>query len=173
MCYLANDEYRTGLDIIKPLAGRAAAGTAHTRATVYNSTALGLTMLNIGAPANHPQLVEADHLSSAALGMFPCILGYRMTRAIILAATERPLQALQLLEYPLFHSARPKEQSQRAATMAFAYRQLGNLPESAGAAALALQLDPTITNVLRTLGVAPSPSAHPLATAPSSPATRG
>jgi hypothetical protein len=92
--------------------------------------------------------------------MYPCILDYRMTRALVLSATQRPLQALQLLAYPLFDTARPKQQAQHAAARAFAHRQLGNLPESEGAAALAVQLDASIISILRSLGITPSPTAR-------------
>lgn len=159
-CYLSEGEYRAGLDIVKPLADRSTAETAQARALVYNTTAFATAMLKIGAAADDPQLLEADRLSGTAFGMFPCVLDYRLTRSLILAATERPLQTLQLLEYPLFHAARPRTQAQRAAVQAFAHRQLGNLAEAEAAAALAIRLDASTAGVLRTLGVTPSPTAR-------------
>jgi hypothetical protein len=164
-CYLSEGEYRAGLDIVKPLADRSTAETAQARALVYNTTAFAMVMLKIGAAANDPQLLDADRLSGTTFDMFPCVLDYRLTRALILAATERPLQTLQLLEYPLFHTASPRTQSQRAAVQAFAHRQLGNLAEAEAAAALAIQLDASIAGVLRTLGVTPSPTARALSVA--------
>lgn len=159
-CYLSEGEYGAALDIVTPIADRAAAEPPLARAAVYNCAAFGLAMSNIGAAADNPRLLEADRLSATAFDMFPCTLDFRLTRALILVATERPLQALQLLDYPLFDTARPRTQAQRAAVQAFAHRRLGGVTEAEDAAALALQLDTKISTILSSLGVTPSPTAR-------------
>jgi hypothetical protein len=90
-------EYQAGLDAIAPLVSHSTSEPANVRATIYSSAAFGLVMSQIGVAGDDPGLLEADRLSAESYRLYPCILAYRSTRALVLAATGRAEESLQLL----------------------------------------------------------------------------
>jgi hypothetical protein len=93
--------------------------------------------------------------------MYPCLLEYRSTRTLVLAATNRAEEALRLLEYPLYETASLPQKAQRELARAFALRQQNRLVEAEGAAARALRLEPSVTHHARALGLTPGSAARP------------
>jgi hypothetical protein len=154
-CYMWKNEYQAGLDCVAPLIGRCVCEPAHVRAAIYNNAALGLTMLKVGAAADDPQLFEAERLSAQSFGMYPCILEYRSTRALVLAARGYTEEACRLLDYPLFDTATRQQRAERELGMAFALHLQGKIAAAGTAAANALRLDPSVSGFVRSLGVRP------------------
>jgi tetratricopeptide (TPR) repeat protein len=165
-CYMSDGEYLAGLDAIEPLGSHSASEPANVRAAIYNNAAFGLVMSKIDAATDDTQLSEADRLSAESYRMYPCILEYRSTRALVLAATERAEESLQVLDYPLFQTATRRQRAQCEVTRAFALRQLKRFAESEDAAATAIRLDSSIVSVVRSLGVTPGPTARAISTVP-------
>jgi predicted DCC family thiol-disulfide oxidoreductase YuxK len=122
------------------------------QAAFRNNRAFSLLMLNVDHVPDDPALVEADHLSKAAYDAFPCLLFVRSTRALILAATARPDEALKLLEYQHYRTAPVHERGDGALTRAFALRMMGRMSDAEAAAREAMALSPKRSPILETLG---------------------
>ena len=82
----------------------------------------------------------ADRLSKEAYEIFPCLLSYRTSRAMVLTWIGDPLSALSILEYGHYKTARPPESGQYAAAKAFALRGLGRAREADSQMAVARAL---------------------------------
>jgi hypothetical protein len=65
------------------------------RATLDNNLALAVWLRDIN---NEISTSRAASYSGCAYEMYPCVLSYRSTRALLLVATHRPTEALALLE---------------------------------------------------------------------------
>ncbi len=143
--------------LLRPIA--AEAHESPVRAAIQNNIAFAVALSNVGAPADDPQLGEADRLSASAFALYPCLLHFRSTRALVLVAMQKPEQALALLEYTHYERAPASARSHREAVRAFALSRMDRHAEARAAAELAAQLDPTIELILRTLGI-PRTSFH-------------
>lgn len=160
-CQMSLGQYAEGRAQLASLQDRGDL-TPAMRATANNNMAFALVMPNAGEGADREQLTRVDRLTSEAMALFPCILEFRATRALLLAATQRPEEALQLLEYVNYKIGSPRQTSMRAAVRAFALRKLGRSDEAEQAAALAVRLSPNICTELRALGIAiPPPAPRP------------
>ena len=82
----------------------------------------------------------ADRLSKEAYEVFPCLLSYRTSRALVLTWIGDPLTALSILEYGHYKTAQPPESGQYAAAKAFALRGLGRAGEADSQMAVARAL---------------------------------
>lgn len=61
---------------------------------------------------------------------FPCILGIRTDRALVLTWLGEPERALGILDYMHFERALPIERAEYAAAQAFALRMLGRFDDA-------------------------------------------
>jgi hypothetical protein len=75
------------------------AEAAGLRAVIANNLAVAVWLRDIGSAQSKESTAWADELSARAFSMYPCILAYRSTRALILTATDRSEEALTLLQY--------------------------------------------------------------------------
>ncbi len=175
-CSHAYDPARS-LALLRPLLQSHAEEQASVRAAVENNAAFALLMSNPKAGYDARSLLEADRLSANAFSMYPCVLAYRSTRALVLTAAGRPDQALALLEYSHYDTAERVQRGQRETARAFALHVLGREADSQRAAAEAIRLDAQAAALLKRLEVgawAPARSSpHRLSsTLPSSPPSR-
>ena len=152
-CYSYLGEYESALRILRPLLRSQANADSSVRAAIENNTAFALLMSDPSAHENSTSVVEADRLSANVFALYPCVLAYRSTRALVLAATGRAEQALALLEYSHYETAERTPRGHREAALAFAFLTLGRTGEAARAAAKAIQLNPETAGVLKTLGI--------------------
>ena len=160
-CKISRGQYSAGCALLAPFLERGDLAPV-ARATLVNNVAFALAMANVGEAYDPEQLAQGDRLSSEATTLFPCVLEFRTTRALLLAATERPDEALQLLEYVNYATGAARQTSMRAAVRAFALRKLGREEEAEKAAALAVRLSLNIRDELRLFGFAPrSEERHP------------
>ena len=150
-CKISRGQYAEGHVLLAPFLERADL-EPFVRATVVNNDAFALALANVGEASDTEQLAQGDRLSGEAVTLFPCALEFRTTRALLLAATRRPDEALQLLEYVNYQTGAARQTSMRAAVRAFALRKLGREEEAKKAAALALRLAPSVSLELRQLG---------------------
>jgi tetratricopeptide (TPR) repeat protein len=152
-------EYQSGIDVVKPLLRDSATQSAITRAALQVNLAFGLVMSNVGASAEKPELQEAERLSREALDAYPCLLEFRATRALVLAATGRAEEALRILDYVHFDTGTPRQRAQRQTARAAALRILNRMQEAEEAARLAVQLDRASLKIVQSLGFSPKPGA--------------
>jgi hypothetical protein len=97
--------------------------------------------------------------------MYPCVLPYRSTRALLLTATDRAEEALTLLGYCNYDRGSKADRGDQEAARAFALRHLNRRQEADQALAAALRLNTTRRYWLTRLGLLPMRSANE--TAPS------
>ena len=90
---------------------------------------------------------------------YPCLLEFRATRALVLAATGQAQEALQILDYVHFDTGTRRQRAQRQTARAGALRSLNQVQEAEEAAALAVQLDRASLKILQSLGFSPKPGA--------------
>ncbi len=129
--------------------------TPAMRAVFMNNLAIAEWLADPAAPSENSSMVRANDLSGQAFVMFPCVLPYRSTRALMLAATKRPEEALQLLEYCNYPRGSDTERANQEVARAYALRQLNRNAESEAAIAAALKASDTVASILTTLGLAP------------------
>jgi hypothetical protein len=84
---------------------------------------------------------------------FPCVLAHRSTRALLLTASKRPEEALELLAYTNYDRGSRGDRSHREISRAFALRQLARHDEAEQALARAFKLKSEPLPYLRTLGL--------------------
>jgi hypothetical protein len=123
------------------------------RAAIENNTAFALLMSRPSAGYDSDMLIEADRLSASAFALYPCVLAYRSTRSLVLTATGRPDQALDLLSYSHYATADRMSRGHCAIARAFALYRLGRDEECRRAAAEALRFNPDNAGILDVLGV--------------------
>jgi D-serine deaminase-like pyridoxal phosphate-dependent protein len=92
--------------------------------------------------------------------MYPCVLPYRSTRALLLAATDRAEEALSLLGYCNYDRAGKAERGDQEAARAFALRHLDRRQEADQVLAAALRLNTTRRYWLMRLGLLPTPEVN-------------
>jgi hypothetical protein len=128
------------------------------RAMIRNALAVALLLENVLDPLKQSELIRAEPLSREAYDIYPCVLEYRSTRALVLVATGSPETALTLLEYAHYDTGTPRQRGHREVTRAFAFQKLERQTEANRSAALALQLDPKNVKMFRSLGLSYSPT---------------
>jgi Zn-dependent protease len=152
-CYSYLHKHASSLSLLMPLLKQYANADAGVRAAIENNTAFALLMSRPSAGYDSDMLIEADRLSASAFALYPCVLAYRSTRSLILTATGRPDQALDLLAYPHYATAERIPRGHCAIARAFALHRLGHATESQQAAAEAARLNPDNVGILAVLGV--------------------
>lgn len=152
-CHSYLHEYARSLALLMPLLEQYANAAASVRAAIENNAAFALLMSGARDGYDAAHVMEADRLSHDAFALFPCILAYRSTRALVLTATGQPDHALALLEYLHYGPADATQRSHREVARAFAFHVLGRAEESLRARAEALRLDARAAEILRRLGL--------------------
>jgi hypothetical protein len=97
-------DHRRTLDVLAPVSRSIDSLDAATRAVVRNNAAFAHAMSSAALRVEEP-LQEAERLSADAFSAYPCVLAYRNTRALVLAAIGRESEALELLRYVNYESA--------------------------------------------------------------------
>lgn len=153
-CKIELEDYSGARVLLEPLLARADL-SAGIRASICNNIGYSLVMANAGELADSAESARADRLSAEAIAGFPCLLAFRNARALVLAATQRPQEALSLLEYVNYSSGTPAQSAMREVARAHAFQKLGRAEEAEKAAALALRKSPDLRTHLQRLGIAP------------------
>jgi hypothetical protein len=154
-CHIDMGDYESGRAVIEPLLDSARTPSPEIRAALENNLALALWLRDFNSASHDQSMVRADALSDQAYKMYPCVLAYRSTRAVLLAATHRSEEALALLEYMNYERATAEERGNREIARAFALRQLNRIPEAQQALKIGLQLGKKPLPWLTTLGLLP------------------
>jgi Flp pilus assembly protein TadD len=123
------------------------------RAAARNNLAFALLMENPNAGAQGESLKHAERLSREAFEMYPCLLAFRSTLALILAAVGRSDEALWLLDYVHYTTASARERSEWEAARGFALLRSGRADEAREARNRAVSLDSAGRNFLPRLGL--------------------
>jgi tetratricopeptide (TPR) repeat protein len=153
-CKMGLEDYPAAFVLLEPLLGHGDLPVS-IRVALCNNIGYSLAMMNVGEFADAEESALADRLSAEAMAAFPCILLFRNTRALVLAATQRPEEALSVLEYVNYSSGVPAQVAMREVIRAVALRKLGRADEAEKAAALALRKSPGVRSELRQLGIEP------------------
>jgi predicted Zn-dependent protease len=122
------------------------------RAAIANNLAFAL-LLYQRAFGSAESKARADELSNTAYSMYPCVLSYRSTRALLLTATGRPHEALALLDYANFDLSEPTDRADREGACAFAFLHLKRESEAQRAVAKCLELFEGRKVILDSLGL--------------------
>lgn len=122
------------------------------RALTWNTLAVALLIESARDPQNPSNLLQAGRIAHDAYQLYPCILEYRATYAIFLAATGRGAEALELLEYIHYGTGTNKQRSYREVGRALAFQQLGRTSDANESARIAEDLDASSARLLRNLG---------------------
>jgi hypothetical protein len=155
-CQINLGEYDAARVVLEPLVNNWIAETPDTYAVVCNNLALATWLGAINARSSEQATQHADGLSDRAYSMYPCILPYRSTRALLLVATNRPDEALALLEYSNYERGSASDRGDRQIARAFALRQLDRLEEAEQAQATGLELNNKPRPWLAALGLLPT-----------------
>lgn len=165
-CHCLLGQHARAIALLTPLAWglgkHAPAAAARQRAAIYNTLAFALVMTHCGSGGCKVHMDEADRLSAAAFAMFPCVLPYRNTRALVLCVKQRAADALALLDYVHYASATPRQAAEREVVRALAFSALGRLSEARAALDRALGLHAVSRQWLRSLRMAVEPASPAL-----------
>jgi tetratricopeptide (TPR) repeat protein len=142
-CWSYVGKYTEARKSITPIVERAATEDSYIRAAATNNLAFALLMENPDAVVESESLRRADQLSADAFAMYPCVLAYRSTRALVLSALGRCDEALRLLDYVHYSTASARERSNHEAARAFALLKSGRHNEARDAASRAERMDRT------------------------------
>jgi tetratricopeptide (TPR) repeat protein len=153
-CKIQLEDYSGARALLEPVL-ECADLPVNIRASICNNIGYSLVMANAGELVDSEQAARADRLSAEAMTAFPCLLPFRNARALVLAATQRPEEALLLLEYVNYSRGTPAEVAVREVARAHALKKLGRAAEAEKAAALALRKHPDADSDLRHLGIDP------------------
>lgn len=158
-CRSYQHDYAGALVLLRPLLQSQINADSQIRVAIENNTAFALLMSDPGAPRDGDTLEEADQLSARVFALYPCVLPYRSTRALVLAATGRPELALALLEYSHYATADRTQRAHCETARAFALANAHRHDESQQAAAEAVKLHAETAGFLKILGVRAPPAA--------------
>jgi Zn-dependent protease len=137
-CHTNLRDYESAYKIVEPLLDSTALAPA-LHAAIQNNGALALWLRDINQIQHEHSMSRAAALSEMAYVNYPCVLAYRSTRALLLAATDRAQDALGLLEYMNYDRGTPDNRSHRAIAQAFALRRLNRTEEAQQALAAGLK----------------------------------
>lgn len=162
-CHCLAGEYPRAIALLTPLMTflkGAPATPARQRAAIYHHMAFALLMTYAGKSGCGSRIDEADRLSAAAFAMFPCVLAYRNTRALVLFVKNRAADALPLLDYVHYGAAPARQAAQREVARALVLSALGKDLQAREAAARAVQLHGTSHQWLSVLGAGTFAASH-------------
>jgi hypothetical protein len=123
------------------------------RAAVDNNLGIALWLRDFNTDQCRESAARAVSRVDYAYKTFPCILSYRTSRALLRAATNRPEDALALLEYVNYATGSQDDRANHQLARAFALRRLNRTEEAEQA--LAAGLKPTQKHLpsLTTIGL--------------------
>jgi tetratricopeptide (TPR) repeat protein len=162
-CQISLGDYDAAMATLNPLLEPATTEAPEVRAAVLNNLAIAIWLRDIHTDSREQSSARADELSDRAFRMYPCVLPYRSSRALLLVATNRPDQALKLLEYSNYDRGSAADRADHQIARAFALRRLNRREEADQAIAAGLQLNKTRQPWVATLGLLPpasTPSLH-------------
>jgi len=148
-CQISLGDYHSAEVTLEPLLISSTIEFPEVRAAIANNLALAVWLGHIGTANEAESTARAEVLSASSFSQYPCILDYRSTRSLVLTASGRPQEALDLLEYTNYSRGTPSERSDRA----FALRQLNRSEEAKTALNAGLRLKKTQLPILRTIGL--------------------
>jgi Zn-dependent protease len=154
-CHIDMGDYESGRAVIEPLLDSSMTLSPEIRAALQNNLALALWLRDFNSPLHDESALRADSLSDDAYKLYPCVLAHRSTRAVLLAATHRSEEALELLEYMNYERGTPEERGNGEIARAFALRQLNRSAEAQQALKIGLQLCKQPLPWLTTVGLLP------------------
>jgi hypothetical protein len=154
-CHINMGDYESGRAVIEPVLDSAATLSSEIRAALENNLALAFWLRDFNSALQSQSALRGDALSDHAYKMYPCVLTYRSTRALLLAATHRAEDALALLEYRNYERGTPEERGNREISRAFALRQLNRSSEAQQALNTGLHLCKKRLPWLTTVGLLP------------------
>lgn len=152
-CFSYLGDYAAARAALAPFLERAPSEEAQVRAAVSNGMAFALLMESPSGEAGDISLRRADELSEESFAMYPCLLPYRSTRSLVLAALGRCDEAMGLLEYVHYATGSAGERSHQEAARAFALLKAGRATEARETARRAVLLEPTTSVFVARLGV--------------------
>lgn len=153
VCQINLGDYAAARRTLEPLRETTANLSPALRAVVANNIALALWLCDTNSAVAPQAAAHAHTLSNEAYALYPCVLPYRSTQALLLAATGRADEALKLLRYPNYDLGGKADRADREAARAFALRLLDRRHEAEQALAAALRLDTTRRHWLVKLGL--------------------
>lgn len=154
-CQITLGEFNSALVILKPLHDTLATQIPEVRGAVLNNLALAIWLQEINTPQSEQSTPHADELSARAFSMYPCVLAYRSTRALLLVATNRPNEALALLEYSNYERGTSTDRGDQYIARAFAFRRLNRTVDAEQALIRAMQINKTRQPWILALGLFP------------------
>jgi tetratricopeptide (TPR) repeat protein len=158
-CQTSLGEYDAARTVLEPFLDSPVAEAAELRAVIANNLAIAVWLRDLGTAQSNESTARADALSERAFRMYPCILPYRSTRALILTATHRSEEALALLQYANYERGSAADRADRQAARAFALRELNRYEDAEHAIAVALRLVKTRGHMMAKLGLL-APASH-------------
>jgi Tetratricopeptide repeat len=159
-CQINLGDYAAARIVLEPLLDATVDATPDMRAVAANNSALALWLGDLHSPIAAESTARADALSNRAYAMYPCVLPYRSTRALLLTATNRAAEALTLLQYANYDLGSKGDRADQEAARAFALRHLNRREEADQALVAALRLNTTRRYWLTRLGLLPTPDTN-------------
>ena len=155
-CHINLGDYESGRALLEPLIDSSPALLPDLRAAIENNLGIALWLRDFNTDQRHESATRADALLDYSYKTFPCILTYRTSRALILAATDRPEDALTLLEYVNYATGSQEDRANHQIARAFALRRLNRKAEADQALAAGLRLTRKRLPWLSTIGLIPA-----------------
>lgn len=155
-CQINMGEYNSARAVLEPLLISSTTQAPEIRAAVHNNLALAVWLCDINSALCEQSTPRAESLSRHAYEMYPCVLPYRSTRAMLLVATFRPTEALALLEYSNYERGSSSDRGDQQIARAYALRQLSRNEEADQALNMAMELNNRRRPWLTTLGLMPA-----------------
>jgi tetratricopeptide (TPR) repeat protein len=154
-CHTNLGDYESAYEVVRPLLDSNTLEPV-LHAAIHNNAAVALWLRDITRTQHEHSLSRAAALSEMAYVNYPCVLAYRSTRALLLAAGNRAQDALGLLEYMNYDRGTPDNRSHREIARAFALRHLNRNTEAEQALAAGLKLTKKRLPWLTTIGLVPA-----------------
>jgi hypothetical protein len=155
-CHINLGDYESGRAAIEPVYDSTATLSPNLRAPMESNLALALWLRDFNSVQRDESLPRADAILDHAYRTYPCVLTYRTSRALLLAATNRSQDALALLEYTNYERGSQDDRANHQLARAFALRRLNRNEEAEQALAAGLKLSKKQLPWLTTIGLTPA-----------------
>jgi Peptidase family M50 len=152
-CHINLGCYEAARRVIEPLLETSTTASPAIQAAIANNLGIATWLRDRNTARNAESMLRAEELSNRAHTTYPCVLAYRSTRALLLTATNRPEEALTLLEYTNYERGSASDRGDREIARAFAFRQLDRIAEADHSLAVGLKLNKSCLPWLTTLGL--------------------
>lgn len=152
-CHINLGDYESARGVLEPLIDSSPKLFPDLRAAIDHDLGIALWLRDFNTDQRHESAATAVSLVDYAYKAFPCILSYRTSRALLLAATDRPEDALALLEYVNYATGSQDDRANHQLARAFALRRLNRNEEAEQALAAGLKLSKKRLPWLTTIGL--------------------